>query len=556
MRKSDLADGAWGGYIAAVSETQRLADGVIIADRYRVTGVLGSGATGTVYAVDHTRLGRRLAMKVLHPELAKAQDLTQRFEREAVAIARLDHAHVVGAIDFGESEQVGWYLVTERIDGQSLTTALAARPEWTAAVFTQLLDALQHAHMQGILHRDLKPDNVLVSERQGAPFVTILDFGLAKVLFEADALVTQQGAVFGTPRYMSPEQAGGEAATSASDLYAVGVMLFEVLEGRPPFDGGSVPEILTKHITSELPAMTATPPSAAPVLQRALHKDPDARYPDARAFARQLQGVLPVQDITEAPTERVPHFGPSEPAPEPETHSAQPPKSGPGALRRWGLLVAVALLALTLVAVTLFGSDPVGEARAHLDAGRLDSAAAVLGALLAEPGPHPRAHLLQGHLHIARQEYKPGHDSYAQALKEDPELVEDERLHQGLLTLLKQDRRRGANLVKEIANEPIEEAAGLLATVVKDSTRLAVRRAAFEGLERINETERVSVIKYLSRDLKRSKKQSCRVRRWYVERLIATEDEVAIKTARAEAARKDPLLGLVPQSSCMKDLLR
>ena len=537
-----------------VSETQRLADGVIIADRYRVTGVLGAGATGTVYAVEHTRLGRRLAMKVLHPELAKAKDLTQRFEREAVAIASLDHAHVVGAIDFGESQQVGWYLVTERIDGQSLTTALAARPEWTAQVFTQLLDALQHAHMQGILHRDLKPDNVLVSERQGQPFVTILDFGLAKVLFEADALVTQQGAVFGTPRYMSPEQAGGEAATSASDLYAVGVMLFEVLEGRPPFDGGSVPEILTKHITNDLPAMTATPPSAASVLQRALHKDPDARYPDAQAFARQLQGALPAQAISEAPTERVPNFAASEPTPEPET--PEPASHGSGVFRGWVLGAAAALIAVVLFAATLLGSDPAREAREHLDAGRLDSAAAVLSAVLAKPGPHPQAHLLQGHLHIARQEYKLAHGSYTKALNEDPELVEDERLHQGVLTLLKQDRKRGANLVGDIANEPSEEAAGLLATVVKDSTRLAVRRVAFEGLERINETDRVPVIKYLSRDLKRSKKQSCRVRRWYVERLIATEDEVAIKTAKAEAARKDPLLGLVPQSSCMKDLLR
>lgn len=527
-----------------------LTPGVVVAERYRVTGVLGAGATGTVYAVDHVRLGRPLAMKVLHPALAGAADLKLRFEREAQAIARMDHPHVVRVVDFGEAPEAGWYLVTDRVEGRPLTAALAQHPEWTGQAFLQLLDALQYAHEQGILHRDLKPDNVLIAERAGQPMVTVLDFGLAKVLYDADATLTQQGAVFGTPRYMSPEQAGGDPATSASDLYAVGVMLFEALEGHPPFNGDSVAEILTKHITADLPAPSACPEAAWPAVARALEKDPAARFPDARTFAEALQGTL-----TGAEPDATWRAGAIS-AP-PAALVERPMTLPPGPSARWGryaLLAAVALVGALAVRAMLH--DPLSDARAHLEAGRLDAAAAVLDGILAKRPDAPQARLLSGHVAAARGRWSEAADAYLASVQADPEGLEEPRLIRSVLELLKEEPRQGAPLLKWVAEQADYDAVPLLVAVAEDGPQPTQKRQAFEGLERLESTDRLELPGYLVQELSKSRNRSCKIRRWYVERLLALDDEAARTAARDEVKRKDDLLGIIPQSSCMQDLLR
>lgn len=512
--------------------------GTIVAERYRVRSTLGEGATGRVYAVEHVRLGRRLALKVLHPHLAGLPGLTGRFEREAKAIAQLDHPHIVAAIDFGEAPDVGWYLVTEFVDGAPLERVLAGRPEWVQPAFAQLLDALGHAHAQGILHRDLKPDNVLVGEREGAPFVTILDFGLAKALHDADDGLTQPGAVFGTPRYMSPEQAGGEPATAASDLYAVGVMLYQTLEGRVPFDGGSAAEILRQHITREVPTPISAPQEAWPTLQRALAKHPEDRFADAAGFAQALQSELP----NEPPPTEVRAV---------TTSAAPAPTPSPGPSRRW---IAAPALAVGLALAALpFTSDPLGDARDHLDAGRLDAAAAVLDGVLAE-GPNPEATLLRGHLAVSRKKWRAAGERYLEALQAAPDLADEARLSQSLPELARTKPRAAAKVLAWLAESAPDDAAPLLARLAEAGPSPRVRRQAYTGLERLDEADRVVAVPWLTQELGRVKNAGCKTRRWYVERLLATGDEAAVAAAKAEMGRKDGVLGLIPQSRCMKGL--
>lgn len=520
--------------------------GVVVAERYRVSGTLGRGATGTVYAVEHARTGRALAMKVLHAELSAAQDLTRRFEREAQAIARLDHAHVLSAIDFGEAPGVGWYLVTDRVRGAPLAEALAARPEWAPAAFAQLLDVLDHAHEQGILHRDLKPDNVLLADRAGAPHVTVLDFGLAKVLQGEGEVITQQGAVFGTPRYMSPEQAAGEPAGPASDLYAVGVMLFEVFEGRAPFEGGSVAEVLTKHITAALPAFEACPAGLQPVIRRCLDKDPEARFERARELSEAMQvGLRDPGAAPEALAARTVQV--------PAARGARRPSS----MAKWGAAAIAVVGALGLaLALTIGGDDRLSVARGHLEAGRLDAASAALDAVLAESPKAAGAHLLRGHVARARAQWGEAARHYQSALELDGGLAEDPQLRQGVQQLLRKRKKRGRALARWIAEHGTSEAAGLLAALAKDAPRGATRRTAFEGLERLGEADRIEAETYLPEQLRRVRKQGCRARRWYVERMLRLDDPEVQAAAKAEIRRKDPLLGLVPQSGCMKGLLK
>jgi serine/threonine-protein kinase len=279
--------------------------GRIVDARYRIDGKLGEGGIGVVYRAEHLALGRAVAIKVLLDELAAMPDQRARFVREAKALSALSHPHVVPINDFGIADGMP-YLVMELLEGRTLEQLLAAEgplePARALDIFRQMLRGLAFAHSRGIAHRDLKPGNVfLQSLPDHADHVRLLDFGLAKFFdvegSRTDETLTKAGIVFGTPAYMAPEQATGEAADARADVYGAGVMLFELLTNRRPFQAASRADLLRAHLVTSPPRPEALRPGLAlapelsALLDRALAKDPGARFPDAGALLAALDAV-------------------------------------------------------------------------------------------------------------------------------------------------------------------------------------------------------------------------------------------------------------------------
>jgi eukaryotic-like serine/threonine-protein kinase len=273
--------------------------GTTITGRYLVEEVIGSGGMGTVYRAEHVHMKKTLALKVLHRELAAIEEVVARFEREAVAAGRIDHPNVARATDFGRLEDGSFYLVMEFVSGRGLSALIAEGPlaiERALRIALQIAAAVEAAHEAGIVHRDLKPDNVLLVEREDDPdAVKVLDFGIAKLeLAETGppSQLTRMGSVFGTPEYMAPEQAAGSAVDHRADLYALGVILYEMLEGRPPFSG-DVMGVLTSQLTEQPAALHESVPSdVRELVSSLLEKEPDRRVQTARAAIDRISSIL------------------------------------------------------------------------------------------------------------------------------------------------------------------------------------------------------------------------------------------------------------------------
>jgi tRNA A-37 threonylcarbamoyl transferase component Bud32 len=273
--------------------------GRLIDQRYRLLERIGQGGVGSVYRAVHVKIRKPAAVKLLRRELTSTPQMRGRFEREARAASRLDHPGCVAVTDFGSC---GWelFLAMELLEGRSLVEALDAGllpPAEAMHIGVQMLDALDHAHQKGVVHRDLKPGNVFLCHAAGPmPRVKLLDFGFAKILAAdagSDPIVTDTGTVFGTPAYMSPEQATAAAVGPASDQYAAGAVLFEMFGGSPPFPGSDAKTLLLKHVTEPPPDvrernLTLSAELAA-TLQRALAKRPMERFPDVVAFRQALR---------------------------------------------------------------------------------------------------------------------------------------------------------------------------------------------------------------------------------------------------------------------------
>lgn len=277
----------------APATSAALSVGDVVADRYRIDAVLGEGGMGIVYRVEHLHLRKAHALKVLLPEWSSMPEIVARFEREAVAAGNIQSPHVAAATDFGRLPGGAFFLVMEFVNGRTLRAALEAGALDLARalhVLRGIVSALHAAHALGIVHRDMKPENImLVARGADLDFVKVLDFGIAKVAEGAGAgragsgkALTQAGAVMGTPDYMSPEQALGQPVDARSDLYAVGVILFEMLTGRCPFGGGAV-TVLRQHVMGEVPELppaviASVDPRIGAVLRRLLAKAPESRF--------------------------------------------------------------------------------------------------------------------------------------------------------------------------------------------------------------------------------------------------------------------------------------
>ena len=305
------------GQVEAIAD-RRLSDsnqawlGKIVDGRYRVIEVIGRGGMGVVYRVEHLRMGKIAAMKVLHRDLASDPDVVQRFEREAAAISRLHHPHTVQVFDFGNA-QGNLYLIMELVRGLDMGRVVTrdGPMPWARAapLFAQICGALQEAHELGIVHRDLKPENVLITRTTGGrDYAKVLDFGLAKLDQRGIPDTTDKQAIVGTPYFMAPEQIRGDEVDARTDIYSFGALMFEVLTGQHVYESTTAVGVLTKHLTgdADAPSMRAPrmgiPPAVDHLCRKALARDPAQRWQTASELAEAIEEIY-----ADTVTETTPH---------------------------------------------------------------------------------------------------------------------------------------------------------------------------------------------------------------------------------------------------------
>ncbi|MEI7033929.1 protein kinase domain-containing protein [Streptomyces pratensis] len=282
----------------------RYAGGAVAGGRYQLRDLLGEGGMASVYLAYDSALDRQVAIKTLHTELGREQSFRERFRREAQAVAKLQHTNIVSVFDTGEDELGGAlmpYIVMEYVEGQPLGSVLAADIRSHGAmpadkalkVTADVLAALETSHEMGLVHRDIKPGNVMMTKRG---IVKVMDFGIARAMQSGVTSMTQTGMVVGTPQYLSPEQALGRGVDARSDLYSVGIMLFQLLTGRIPFDADSPLAIAYAHVQEEPVAPSSINRSVTPAMDalvaRALKKNPNERFPSAAAMQDEVIRVL------------------------------------------------------------------------------------------------------------------------------------------------------------------------------------------------------------------------------------------------------------------------
>jgi serine/threonine-protein kinase len=337
----------------------------LLGGQFKVLEKIGTGGMGSVYKAEQPAMNRMVAIKILHPKLAGRKDLTSRFRREARAMSQLTHPNTVKVFMYGELEEDGsLYIVMEMLEGRNLNQTVRKEgpmaPDRAIPILIQVCGALQEAHDLGIVHRDLKPENIFLSKQGGMnDFPKVLDFGLAKVterqMQPGSVILTQEGMVFGTPEFMSPEQAQGKTLDARSDIYSLAVILYEVLTGKLPFSARTPMEYIQKHVTDPIIPLSERVPDRRfssgldEVLGKALQKQPDNRFQTAGEFGEALRS------FGGAAAKALPAVGPTLTSAE---GGLAAPGSGTGAVEGGGpsakLLVIVAaacLFAGVLIAV-------------------------------------------------------------------------------------------------------------------------------------------------------------------------------------------------------------
>ena len=271
--------------------------GKVIDGRYEIQNRIGEGGMGVVYKARQVSIDRIIALKMLNQQMAQDPTWVQRFYNEAKACSRLQHPNTIRMFDFGQTGDGRLFMTMEFLDGMVLRTAIGTgtmAPQRVIKILIQCCASLAEAHAIGIIHRDLKPDNVFLLNMAGSPdFVKVLDFSVAKLLQEGDRMKTQAGVVFGTPQYMSPEQGRGLPLDARSDLYALGVLGFEMLTGRVPFHDDNPMTVIQMQLRAEIPPLPQNIPySVQQVVRRAMEKDPARRYQSAGEMMQHCQQVF------------------------------------------------------------------------------------------------------------------------------------------------------------------------------------------------------------------------------------------------------------------------
>jgi serine/threonine protein kinase len=322
---------------------------------YRIINQVGKGGMATVYKAYQPSVDRYVAIKVLPSQLAESREFATRFQQEARIIAKLEHPHILPVFDYGESDGVAYFVMRYMDAGTLKEKMIEGRPlplQDIDRLFTQLADALSYAHSKGIVHRDLKPANVLI-DSHGNVFLT--DFGIAKLLESASPRLTQTDAIMGTPAYISPEQAQGQTVDQRSDIYSLGIILYEMVTGSVPFTAETPLAVLFKHISDPLPPPSLVKPdipaAIEQVLLKALAKDPRDRFATAAEFVAAWERALQSRDTVQQPSDvrTVP--------PPPATTGAQTP-SKPVPLTRSATkagIPTVGIVGCVVAACALFG---------------------------------------------------------------------------------------------------------------------------------------------------------------------------------------------------------
>ncbi|MBN2723412.1 MAG: protein kinase [Deltaproteobacteria bacterium] len=275
-----------------------------IADKFRIIDFIGQGGMGSVYLAEHETLPRRFAIKILKSEYMENEQFVERFRREAIAASRVVHPNIVYITDFGRLNEGNYYIVMEYLEGEGLDTLLDSQGKLPLSravpIIMQVADGLNHAHRMGVVHRDIKAENVLLTTERGKrDVVKLLDFGIASLLLPnfSSTRITAHGQVFGTPEYMSPEQASAKPLDGRSDIYSLGVLAFELVTGMPPFWDEDPTEILQSHLNDEPPAPSEKMPDQKipklfdAIVLKCLAKDPSQRYANASDVRNELLRV-------------------------------------------------------------------------------------------------------------------------------------------------------------------------------------------------------------------------------------------------------------------------
>ncbi|MEZ4299294.1 MAG: serine/threonine-protein kinase [Polyangiaceae bacterium] len=281
--------------------------GTTFDHRYKIEELLGEGGMGFVYRARHKVIGKKVAIKVLRADLARDKEITERFQQEARSASSIGNPHIIDISDFGDLPDGSTYFVMEFLDGRSLASLIDSKIQLTVErishIAAMIADGLAAAHASGIVHRDLKPDNIfLITRGSDKDFVKILDFGIAKVTGDASAKLTKAGAVFGTPHYMSPEQAAGAPIDHRTDIYSLGVILYEMTSGQLPFNADNFMGILTQHMYKApvpiralvpLPDRPSVecPPTLEAVILKCMSKKPEQRYQSMDELREDLEKV-------------------------------------------------------------------------------------------------------------------------------------------------------------------------------------------------------------------------------------------------------------------------
>jgi len=549
--------------------------GTVVGERYRIVSRIGVGGMGAVYRAEHTMMRRDLAIKVLLPELGGKEEFARRFEREAESASRLTHPNIITVTDFGRTREGSLFLVMEFLAGESLSDAIGAGPMPPAralAIIRQILRALEHAHAAGVVHRDLKPENIMLVERDGQrDVVKILDFGIAKVTQPQSAgeALTQAGVIFGTPEYLSPEQALGEAVDARADIYAAGVILYEMLAGRRPFENEDKVKIISMHLSHAPPRIRDVNPAVdvplplEQAIMQSLEKSREHRFATATAFLQAL-------DDAETPGDA---SGPVANAPTVMDGARLPvlqrfQRAGRG--RVAAALVAVALLAGGIVIVKRHGgraaalvatppkpaptppdmADRYKKVEGWLEEGNLAAARRLLEQALSERPRDGRVRYMMGRVAFADDRHQEALANYRDAITLDAGFRGDPVLLSHLDTFLGEPRQADAavDLLIEKIGAP---AAELLEKVANDGTDLSRRQRAAAALEEIGQGKRVDQVSLSILELKKA--GSCEEKKVVVAKLKDLGDVKALPALRSLGGRRlGPLRFGGADTRCMK----